>query len=83
MNKLSKAILIALYVATLLSLFVPALAPYSQTLLIISGALLVAHVGEYLWVRDRLAGVEGNHFLQTLLFGFVHWLPIIRQKAQR
>jgi len=34
-------------------------------------------------VRDRLAGVEGNHFLQTLLFGFVHWLPIIRQKAQR
>lgn len=83
MYTLSKAILVALYIATLLSLLLPALAPYSHTLLIISAVLLVAHVGEYLWVRDRLAGFEGNHFLQTLLFGFVHWLPIIRRRTPR
>lgn len=69
------------YLVALASPFVPALAPYSTTLLIIVGVLLVSHIGEYIAVRKRLAQASSaseNHFVSVLLFGFVHWLPLLK-----
>ena len=45
-------------------------------------ALLVAHFGEFLLKKNVMQAAGGsmaNHFLQTMLFGFVHWKPLERQ----
>lgn len=42
-------------------------------------ALPVIHVLEFLLVYKTLAAATGSmagHFLHTLVFGFVHWLPL-------
>jgi hypothetical protein len=41
--------------------------------------LLLVHLSEYVAVRSRLTQTDGNHFVRTLLFGFGHWLPLLRK----
>lgn len=46
--------------------------------------LLVAHVAELLLVFKLLRSAEGsflNHVIQTLVFGYIHWLPIKQQRG--
>ena len=46
--------------------------------------LVVAHIVEFIAVYRLLSSAQGSlahHFLHTLLFGFMHWLPI--RKAQQ
>ena len=72
---------LAFYLLALASPLISALQPYSRTLLIIVGILALAHLGEYLMVRKRLAAIpaEGiNHFVSVLLFGFLHWVPLLK-----
>ena len=48
----------------------------------IFAAIVVAHLLEFVLVYRMLkssGGSMANHFAQTMLFGFVHWLPLRRQ----
>ncbi|AQA17154.1 hypothetical protein BST95_01895 [Halioglobus japonicus] len=48
-------------------------------------ALPIIHVLEFLLVLKVLksaGGSMGGHFLQTLIFGYVHWLPIWKTTRQ-
>jgi len=41
--------------------------------------LAVAHLAEFVVKRDvmvRAGGSMGNHFVQTMIYGFFHWKPI-------
>ena len=41
--------------------------------------MLVAHFIEYIWKRNLLEKMDAgglNGFVQTLLFGYVYWLPL-------
>lgn len=75
---------VAIYAAMLACLL---LMPGSQAAQIISWvfvALVVAHILEFFMVYRLLASAPGSllhHFVHTLLFGFMHWLPI--KKAQQ
>ena len=72
---------LAFYLVALTSPFVSVLAPHSKTLLIIVGILALAHLGEYVAVRKRLATIPAqgtNHFVSVLLFGFIHWAPLLK-----
>ncbi len=73
---------IVLYVATLASLFLGSLAAYSTILLYITAALAVAHMGEYALFNKRirkLPGSKAGHFINTLLYGFIYWLPLFKE----
>jgi hypothetical protein len=51
----------------------------SQAIIWLFIALGVIHFIEFVLKRDTLraaGGSMGNHFLQTMLFGFVHWRPL-------
>lgn len=46
-------------------------------------ALVIAHFVEFLLKKNVMQAAGGsmaNHFLQTMLFGFVHWKPLERQR---
>ncbi len=46
---------------------------------LVFGALLVAHLAEFLIKRPlfaRAGGSMAHHFVQTLIYGFFHWKPI-------
>ena len=45
-------------------------------------ALLAVHLGEFFLKRNVMqaaGGSMGNHFFQTMLFGFMHWKPLERK----
>jgi hypothetical protein len=84
---LNKLGLLALYVATVASFFValPGLSPeVVHWMRLIAGGLLVVHAIEVVIFHRKLALYQGPmavSVLLTLLFGFLHWLPL--SKAQR
>lgn len=46
--------------------------------------LVVAHLAEFVLKRDvmvKAGGSMGNHFVQTLIYGFFHWKPLEDQQA--
>lgn len=78
---------ITLAIYTLLALYAISFhgSTASRVIIWIFIALPVAHLLEYCWVQGMLKeapGSQANHFIQTLLFGFVHWLPI-KQAGER
>jgi uncharacterized protein YhhL (DUF1145 family) len=80
-NTLLKGGSLAFYLLALASPLISALQPYSRTLLIIVGIFALAHLAEYLIVRKRLATIPANgmsHFVSVLLFGFIHWAPLLK-----
>jgi len=47
-------------------------------------ATLAAHVVEFVAVRSMLeqaGGSMGSHFVQTVIYGLFHWLPIKKRLA--
>ena len=82
--KITKIGLLAFWFAVALSLFSLLGKPYSQTILWIGGILLVIHLVEYLFVRSRVAERNNGNtgFVQTMLFGFGHWLPVLKRPDQ-
>jgi uncharacterized protein YhhL (DUF1145 family) len=80
----TKVTLLAFWCAFVLSLFSLLGQPYSQTILWIGGLLLVVHLAEYLFVRYRVAERNNGNtgFVQTMLFGFAHWLPVLKRPDQ-
>jgi uncharacterized protein YhhL (DUF1145 family) len=69
------------YAATLASFFMtlPVSPEVVHWMRVIAGALLVAHAGEAVIFRSKVALYEGPmavSVLLTLLFGFLHWKPL-------
>lgn len=84
-TQVTKAILLAFYVLVPVSFLTPILAEHKQYLLIALIVILVAHVGEYIAMKSKMinaAPARNDHFLQTLLFGYAHWLPYLQKKTQ-
>lgn len=79
---LTKAFLLALWAACILSLLSIVPQPYSQAVLMLSLVILLVHFVEYLLVKskvaERLGGKTG--FIGTMVFGFGYWLPVLRGK---
>ncbi len=79
---LTKALVLALWVACILSLFSIVPQPYGQAVLMLGAVILLLHFVEYLLVRskvtERLGGKTG--FIGTMVFGFGYWLPVLREK---
>ena len=51
----------------------------AQWILWIFIVLLITHFAEFLLKRQVMQAAGGsmlNHFVQTMLFGFVHWKPL-------
>lgn len=83
---LNKLGLLAFYAATVASFVValPVSADVVHWMRLIAGGLLVAHVLEAVVFHRKLALYQGPMIvsvLLTVLFGFLHWLPL--SKAQR
>lgn len=78
----TKVGLISLYGLALLSLFTSFLAEYQRSLLIVTGVILTIHLAEFVILKAKITEAEperSNHLIQTFLFGFGHWLPIIKK----
>jgi uncharacterized protein YhhL (DUF1145 family) len=77
----TKAALLGLWLACILSLVSLIPAPYGQTILWLGGVVLLVHFVEYLLVRSKVAErQEGKTgFAGTMVYGFGYWLPVLRR----
>ena len=75
----TKALLLALWAACVLSLLSIVPAPYAQTVLMIGAIVLLVHFVEYLLVRSKVAERQAGNtgFIGTMVFGFGYWLPVL------
>ena len=67
-----------LYIAAVLAMLLSdgGLATAGRWVLIV---LAVVHFAEFVAKRDvmaRAGGSMGNHFVQTMIYGFLHWKPL-------
>ena len=76
----TKALLMALWAACVLSLLSIVPEPYARTVLMIGAVVLLVHFVEYLLVRSKVAERQGGNtgFIGTMVFGFGYWLPVLR-----
>jgi uncharacterized protein YhhL (DUF1145 family) len=79
--KVTKVALLVFWLAWVLSLLSLTGPPYGQTIVWIGGLLLLIHFLEYLFVKSRVAERDNGNtgFIQTMLFGFGHWLPVLKR----
>ncbi len=77
----TKVALLALWLACILSLVSVIPRPYGSTILWIGGLILLVHLVEYLFVKSGVAERNGGNtdFIQNMLFGFAHWLPVLKR----
>ena len=77
----TKALLLALWLACLLSLTFVIPASFGQPILWTGAAILLVHLLEYLVVRSKVAERQNGKtgFFGTMVYGFGYWLPILRQ----
>ena len=79
-----KYITLAIYAALAVAGFQFSDSWIHTTAIVFFGALPIVHLLEYLAVRKIFAQSDDSathHFVQTMIFGYVHWLPIKQQKA--
>lgn len=83
---LGKLILIILYLSAALSPLLPSLQQYMLWLILIAVFLLVSHVAEFVAMKSKIVALQAEgsqQMIMTLLFGFLHWLPLlIEQQAK-
>jgi uncharacterized protein YhhL (DUF1145 family) len=77
----TKIALLMFWLACILSLVSVIPEPYGRTILWIGGVLLLVHLVEYLFDKSRVAERSGGDtgFIQTMTFGFAHWLPVLKR----
>ncbi len=74
----------AFWFALFLSLISVIPNPYGRYIVWIAGLVLLIHLLEYYLVRPRLAGPGAGKFsfFKTMLFGFTHWLPLLKHSGK-
>jgi uncharacterized protein YhhL (DUF1145 family) len=82
--KVTKIAVVAFWIALLLSLISVIPNPYGTYIVWIAGLVLLIHLFEYFLVRSRFTGSDhGNFsFVKTMLFGFTHWLPLLKNPGR-
>ena len=76
MQKIGTLVLYAAMVVVMFSLQGSTMATVIAWVFVV---LAVAHLAEFFLVLSLLKsapGSMGGHFVQTMLFGFMHWMPI-------
>jgi uncharacterized protein YhhL (DUF1145 family) len=78
--RLTRAFLLVLWVACILSLLSLIPQTYGQPVLMLGTVVLLLHFIEYLLVRSKVAKRQGGKtgFIGTMVFGFGYWLPLLR-----
>ncbi|TFH67481.1 hypothetical protein E3W66_08305 [Gammaproteobacteria bacterium LSUCC0057] len=84
MIKILKWVILAFYFSVPLLAHWSLLSPYQPLLVLLFLSLLVIHLLEYAFFRHRLNQLNNgqNHFMQTIMFGFCHWLPLLTEKPK-
>lgn len=83
MNNVLKAACLAIYLLTVVATFALPSAGVTSALQIATAALLGAHLLELLFafrIVSRHPGPLLDSIGLTLLFGFLHWLPLVRSR---
>lgn len=82
--KILKVVILAFYFSVPLSAHWSLLAPYQGFLALLFMSLFAIHLLEYALFRKRFQqlGDSQNHFMQTMIFGFLHWLPLFSAKPK-
>jgi uncharacterized protein YhhL (DUF1145 family) len=77
----TKTAAIVFWLACILSVASVIPSPYASFIIGLGAFVLVAHLLEYLFVKFRFAEPNGwkISFVQTMIFGFTHWLPMLKQ----
>lgn len=80
----TKIALSVFWVAWILSLASLIPQPYGQIVLWVGGLLLLIHLVEYLVTKPIVARRSNGEvgFIQTMLFGYGHWLPMLVQSKE-
>ena len=80
-SRVARTILLMFWIAWISALASLIPAPYGTVLSWAGGLVLVVHLVEYLALKPRFAtrGRDDLSLARTLLFGFVHWLPMLRR----
>lgn len=80
--KVTKVAVVAFWFALFLSLISVIPNPYARYIVWLAGLVLSIHLLEYFLVRSRFSGPDGGEFsfFKTLLFGFTHWLPLLKRR---
>ena len=75
----------AFWIVWVLSLVAVIPSPYRATIIWIGALILMAHLFAYFLIKVKFAGQGGGriNFLQTMLFGMAHWLPLIKRPEKR
>ena len=78
---IGKVVIAAFWIVWILSLVSVIPSQYGTTIVWIGALILLAHLSEYFLIKYKFAGQGGEriNFLQTVLFGMAHWLPLIRR----
>jgi uncharacterized protein YhhL (DUF1145 family) len=81
--KVTRIAVIVFWFVLFLSLISVIPNPYGRYIVWIAGLVLLIHLLEYFLVRPRLAGlgVAKFSFFKTMLFGFTHWLPLLKHSG--
>ena len=81
---ITKAVLGGLWLMTILGLLSISPLPieYQPYILILSGIVLLVHLLEFVAVKATvLSRIKSQvNFMQTMLWGFGYWLPLIKSK---
>lgn len=80
----TKITLSAFWVAWALSIASLIPQPYGKIVLWVGGLLLLIHLVEYLAMKTIIARRNNGEvdFIQTLLFGYGHWLPMLLESRR-
>ncbi len=80
----TKALLAGLWLLAILGLvsITPLPAEYQSYLLPLAGIVLFVHLLEYVAMKAKVKSKSNTEisFVQTMLWGFGHWLPLLKNK---
>jgi uncharacterized protein YhhL (DUF1145 family) len=80
----TKALLAGLWILAILGFISisPLPAEYQFYLLVLAGIVLLVHLLEYIAMKAKVKSKSNTEisFVQTMLWGFGHWLPLLKNK---
>jgi len=82
--KVTRIAVVVFWFALFLSLISVIPNPYGRYIVWLAGLVLLIHLLEYFLVRSRFTGPDAGKFsfFKTILFGFTHWLPLLKHSGR-
>ncbi len=81
---IGKLLTLGIWILPLLALFGIFAPPWDYRLLALAFVMFVAHIGELVYVHDKLKAAgraETVDIVMVILAGLFHWVPILRRNA--